>query len=107
MAAITRRHRFGICLFQSPSTRHGASIQDNTLCLLGPTPNQALKRAAMGHFQSGEDECGFCREVLKTIAAVAKIEHTSLRNAVLEEIVGLLRRVNNPVFVTIKPDSER
>lgn len=49
-----------------------------------------------------KDEEVFAREALRTIAAVAKIEHTSLRNALLEEIVGLLRRVNNPQFIVLK-----
>lgn len=57
-----------------------------------------------GHqrLEAVKDEWGFCRDALETISAVAKIEHTSLRNAVLEEIVGLLRRASNPTFVSVK-----
>ena len=52
------------------------------------------------------DERGLCWEALKTISAVAKIEHTSLRNAVLEEIVGMLRRINKPVYIAVKSDEK-
>jgi hypothetical protein len=52
-----------------------------------------------------KDDQAFCSEVLRTIQGVMKIEHTSLRNALLEEIVGLLRRVNNPQFVVVKSDN--
>lgn len=51
-----------------------------------------------------KDEQVFCSEVLRTIQAVMKIEHTSLRNAVMEEIVGLLRRASNPSFVAVETD---
>ena len=56
----------------------------------------------LGRLELVEDERGFCREALKTIAAVAKIEHTSLRNALLEEIVGLLRHANRPQYIAVK-----
>ncbi len=54
-----------------------------------------------------EDERGYCLEIMRTIAVVAKIDHTSLRNALLEEMVGLVRRANNPRFIATKPETDR
>jgi hypothetical protein len=47
------------------------------------------------------DDTPFAREALATIKAIIQIEHISLRNALLEEVVGLLRRANKPLMMAV------
>lgn len=47
-------------------------------------------------FEVVRDEGAISLEILRAIVVVAKIERTSLRNALLEEIVGLLRKASRP-----------
>lgn len=44
-----------------------------------------------------DDENALCKEFLAAINGVMKVENTSLRNALLEEIVGLMRKANKPI----------
>lgn len=51
------------------------------------------------HWTVLQDDQPFAREALATIREVLKVDHRSLRDALLEEIVGLLRRANKRIMM--------